>query len=257
MGEAFITRRGGGGKDLSSATISAVPAQSGSLTYNGGNQTPTWSGYDAAKLTISGTTSSINAGSYTASFTPTANYKWWDGSTTAKTATWSIAKLTLTNPTVNGSRTYNGSAQEIPLNNFNATYMTRGGTYSATNAGTYSATVSLVNTDNLQWTGGTTAALTLSWTINKAQGTISVSPTSIVLSGDAGKTGTSTITKTGDGSISVTSGNTDVATASLSGLTVTVASVNTGSATITVTMAAGANYLGASCTISVFVTIVL
>ena len=44
-------------------TISAVPSQSGALTYNGSSQSPTWSGYSATQMTIGGTTSGTNAGS--------------------------------------------------------------------------------------------------------------------------------------------------------------------------------------------------
>ncbi|MEG1516621.1 MAG: hypothetical protein RSD95_17165, partial [Clostridia bacterium] len=79
---------------------------------------------------------------------------------------------------------------------------------------------------------------------------------SLALSGATGKTGTATITKTGDGTITVSSNATGVATVSRNNMTITVTSVDTGSATVTVTMAAGTNYLGASCTISVSVTII-
>ena len=40
-----------------------VPTQSGSLTYNGGPQSPTWNNYDTAEMTIGGVTSGTNAGS--------------------------------------------------------------------------------------------------------------------------------------------------------------------------------------------------
>ena len=73
-------------------TIPAVPSQSGALTYNGSSQSPTWSGYSATQMTIGGTTSGTNAGSYTATFTPKANYRWADGTTTAKSVSWSIGK---------------------------------------------------------------------------------------------------------------------------------------------------------------------
>mgnify|MGYP000123113320 CR=1 FL=1 len=74
-------------------TIS-VPTVSGSLTYNGQTQSPTLTGYDADKMALSGDTSGTNAGSYTAVVTPTAQYKWADGSTEAKDIQWSIAKAT-------------------------------------------------------------------------------------------------------------------------------------------------------------------
>ena len=74
------------------ATISVIPSQSGSPTYTGSAQTPTWTGYDSAKLTISGDTTGTNAGTYNVTFTPKSNYQWADGTTTAKPATWTIAK---------------------------------------------------------------------------------------------------------------------------------------------------------------------
>lgn len=74
------------------AAISTTPTQSGSLTYTGSAQSPSWSNYDSSKLTIGGTTSGTNAGSYNATFTPTSNYQWSDGGTGAKTVAWKIGK---------------------------------------------------------------------------------------------------------------------------------------------------------------------
>lgn len=73
-------------------TIPNVPSQSGSLTYTGSAQSPTWSNYNTTYMTIGGTTSGTNAGSYSATFTPKGDYRWSDESTSAKTVTWSIAK---------------------------------------------------------------------------------------------------------------------------------------------------------------------
>ena len=69
-----------------------VPSQSGSLTYTGSAQSPSWSNYSSTTSTLGGTTSGTNAGSYTATFTPKANYKWSDGTTAAKSVTWKIGK---------------------------------------------------------------------------------------------------------------------------------------------------------------------
>lgn len=148
-------------------TISTVPSQSGSLTYTGSAQTPSWSNYDTAKMTLS-VTAQTNAGTYSASFTPTANYRWSDGSTTAKS---------------------------------------------------------------------------VNWTIGKAAGSLTLSKSSITLNSTT-KSATFTITRAGDGKITVESSDTTVATVSLSGTTVTVSSVNdkTGTATITVKVAAGTNH---------------
>lgn len=149
-------------------TISTVPSQSGTLTYNGNSRTPSWSNYDTAKMTLGGTTTGTNAGTYTANFTPTTNYRWSDGSTGAKE---------------------------------------------------------------------------VDWTIGKAAGTLSLSSSAVTLNSDTTST-TVNVTRSGDGAITATSDNTDVATVSVSGTTLTIKSVNdtTGTATITVKVAASDNY---------------
>lgn len=78
---------------VSRIKVSAVPTQSGTLTYNGASQSPTLSGYDATKMTMSGTQSATNAGSYTMQASlKDDKYEWPDGTTTAKTVNWSIDK---------------------------------------------------------------------------------------------------------------------------------------------------------------------
>lgn len=91
--EAGVTKTAVQAITVERGTIS-VPTVSGSLTYNGQAQSPTLTGYDADKMVLSGDTSGTNAGSYTAMVTPTAQYKWADGSTEAKAIQWSIAKAT-------------------------------------------------------------------------------------------------------------------------------------------------------------------
>lgn len=78
---------------VSRIKVSAVPTQSGTLTYNGASQSPTLSGYDATKMTLSGTQSATNAGSYTMQASlKDDKYEWPDGTTTAKPVNWSIGK---------------------------------------------------------------------------------------------------------------------------------------------------------------------
>ena len=78
---------------VSRIKVSAVPTQSGTLTYNGASQSPTLSGYDATKMTLSGTQSATNAGPYTMQASlKDDKYEWPDGTTTAKTVNWSIGK---------------------------------------------------------------------------------------------------------------------------------------------------------------------
>lgn len=78
---------------VSRIKVSAVPTQSGTLTYNGASQSPTLSGYDATKMMLSGTQMATNAGSYTMQASlKDDKYEWPDGTITAKTVNWSIGK---------------------------------------------------------------------------------------------------------------------------------------------------------------------
>ncbi len=93
------------------AVISALPTQTGTLVADGTSKTPSWNGYDTNKMTIGGDTSGTAAGEYTATFTPTSNYKWSDGSTGAKEVKWTIISVLVSIPSQSGTLTYNGSAQ--------------------------------------------------------------------------------------------------------------------------------------------------
>lgn len=157
--------------------IPNVPSQSGTLTYTGSSKTPSWSNYDSSKMTLS-VTPQVNAGTYTATFTPKEAYRWADGTIDPKT---------------------------------------------------------------------------VNWTINKAAGSITLNKTSITLNKNT-KTATFTVTRAGNGKISVSSNKTSVATVSPTSststgtVTFTVTGVNNavGDATITVSVAAGTNHNTAS-----------
>ena len=98
-----------------------VPSQSGSLTYTGAAQSPTWANYDSGKMTLGGTTSGTNAGSYNATFTPGANYRWNDGTTNAKTVAWTIGKAA-------GSLSLNKSSMSLNVSKMSDTItVTRAG----------------------------------------------------------------------------------------------------------------------------------
>ena len=235
------------------AIIMGIPAQSRSLTYNGSAQSPVWSGHDAAKLTIGGTTSGTNAGSYNATFTPGANYQWSDGTTTAKTVAWSIGRASVGVPSQSGTLTYNGSAQSPVWSGHDAAKLTIGGTTSGTNAGSYNATFTPVS--NYQWSDGSTAAKTVAWSIGKAAGSSSLNKSSLALSTGT-MSGTISVTRAGNGAVSASSSNTNVATVSVSGTTVTVTAKAKGTATITVKVAEGTNHTApANRTCSVSVTL--
>jgi len=152
-------------------TIANVPSQSGSLTYSGSEQTPSWSNYNTTYMTIGGTTKGTNAGSYTATFTPTTNYRWSDGTTTAKSVTWSIGKAA-------GSLTLSASSVTLNTSNLTKTVtVTRAGdgTITATSNNTGVATVSVSgNTITISHVNKTTGSATI--TVKVAAGTNHTAP---------------------------------------------------------------------------------
>lgn len=235
------------------SVINSVPTQSGSLTYTGSAQSPQWNGYDEERLTIGGTTTGTNAGSYTATFTPKEGYEWADGTTTAKSVTWTIGKASLATPAQSGSLTYSGSAQSPQWSNYDSNKLTIGGTTSGTNAGSYNAT--FTPKANYQWNDGTTTAKTVSWSIGKAAGSLTLGKTSVSLDIST-LSETVAVTRAGDGAISATSSNTSVAKAEVSGNNVVITGLAAGDATITVKVAAGTNHTApANKTIAVSVSV--
>lgn len=220
-------------------TINTVPTQSGSLTYTGSAQSPTWNSYDPNALQIGGTTTGTNAGTYQATFTPKSPYKWADGTTDARTVNWTIGRAGITLPAQSGSLTYTGAAQSPSWSGYDSNKMTLGGTTSGTNTGSYNA--SFTPKANYQWTDGTTGAKTVAWSIGKATGSLTLSKSSVSI-GVSSKTDTVTVTRPGDGAITATSNNSAIATASVSGTTITITAKASGSTTITVKVAAGTNY---------------
>lgn len=107
-----------------------------------------------------------------------------------------------------------------------------------TNAGTATVTVTGI--------GNYTGTLTKTFTINKAPQTINATISSNTINiGDKSK-----ITASGQGTISYSSSNNDVATVNSSGV---VTGISAGTATITVTAAGNSNYNSASKTITIFV----
>lgn len=198
--------------------------------------------YANTPLTVTGLT---NGTTYYISFFPETTDGGINASTTQRD-TGVANRITIANiPSQSGSLTYTGGSQSPTWSNYNTTYMTIGGTTSGTNAGSYSAT--FTPTTDYRWSDGTTTAKTVSWSIGKATGTLTVSPNSIELS-PSNLSDTFTIGGNHDGTISVVSNNTGIATVSRSGNTVTVNNVNqtTGNTTIIVSCTAGTNYTAPS-----------
>lgn len=149
---------------ISRAVIPALPTQSNVLAADGTPKSPTWDGYIVGQLTLGGDRFGTEAGDYTAEFTPTDNYQWWDGTTGMKTATWTITSVIVPIPTQKNIPTYTGAAQTPQWDNFDADNCTVQVT-PATDAGEHSAVFSLVQG---MWSDGTTANKTIKWVIGRA-----------------------------------------------------------------------------------------
>lgn len=120
-----------------------VPSPTGTYTYTGNAiSLQLDNNYSADRMTLGGVTSRTDAGTYTATVTPTANYQWSDGTTTAKNIQWTIAKAT-------GSCTLNKSSLSLNASTTSGTVtVTRpgNGTVTATSSNTQVATVSVSGT---------------------------------------------------------------------------------------------------------------
>lgn len=225
-------------------TIDAVPSQNGTLTYTGSEQSPTWNSYNPETMTMGGVTKGTDAGSYNATFTPKEGYTWGDGTNETKTVVWKIGRATIMAvPSQSGALAYTGGAQSPSWSNYDSTKLTLGGTTSGTAAGNYNAT--FTPKENYRWQDGSVAAKNAAWAIQKAAGTLALSPTSMTLDASA-KSKSITVTKNGTGAVSATASPSGVVTVSVSGNTVTVTAVKDGNATVTVNVAADANHTAPS-----------
>ena len=146
------------------AVIASLPVQNNVLAANGKPQSPTWDNYNISQLTIGGDRSGTDAGDYKATFTPTANYKWWDGSIEAKEVKWTITSVIVPIPTQKGSPIYTGAPQTPEWDNFDRVNSKVQVTAQA-NAGTHSATFILLKG---MWSDGSTTNKTVQWSIGRA-----------------------------------------------------------------------------------------
>ena len=147
-------------------------------TYNGSTQTLFSSG---TGYTAGGTTNATDAGTYTATATPTGNYKWSDDTTTSKNITCKIDPKSVTVSWGSTTTfTYNGSGQAptasatsgITGETINVTRTT------ATAAGSYTSTASCssVSGGRAKCSNYTLTGTTKTFTINRASMTIPSSP---------------------------------------------------------------------------------
>lgn len=201
------------------------------------SQTKTVTGYSCSPTTFSTIGNQVVTVSYTE-----------NGVTQTTTFNVTVNRKSVAKPTWKSNLTYTGSAQSVSStsywNNYNTSYMTIGGTTSATNAGTYIAT--FTPRSNYRWTDGTTTAINVNWTINKATGSLNVNPTTVAINGNNYSSGVAvTITRAGDGAISYSPTSISGLTLSLNGNTLTIkgnGSTAVSAKTITIRVAAGTNH---------------
>ena len=162
------------------ASIS-VPSAITGLIYNGTTQTGVREG---TGYTITDNTAT-NAGSYTATATPTSNYRWSDGTTAAKDISWSIAKRDISDCDVTLSQTsysYDGTEKRptvtvtigsvtVPSSNYIVTY--------ANNTNVGQATVTITATEN----GSLTGNITINFTISSQQVDVPTAVSGLVYNG--------------------------------------------------------------------------
>lgn len=157
--------------DNTQLTVSTLPQQSGTLTYNGKVQEPIWVNFDPSKLIMTGTTSATEAGVYTARVKPVDLYLWGDThDQREKEITWAIDTLKLAKPTLtNASFDYDETEHAPTVNNFEPDYMEQTGVASATAKGDYVISITLKNQLSVTWKDDSTGRLELVWKINAAK----------------------------------------------------------------------------------------
>lgn len=205
------------------------------------SKTAAVSGYSCSPTTFSTVGNQVVTVSYTE-----------NGVTQTATFNVTVNRKSVTKPTWKNNLTYNGNAQSVSSanywNNYNASYMTISGTTSATNAGTYIAT--FTPGSNYRWADGTTTAINVNWTINRANGSLNVNPTTVALNGNNYSSGVAvTINRAGDGAISYSPTHVNGLTMSLNGNILTIkgnGSTAIASQTITISVAQGTNYTAPS-----------
>lgn len=244
MSKTFnMTGGGGGGIKLASIAIITPPDKTQyrpGQTFNPAGMTVRATYSNGATAVATGWTYSPSGA--LAEGTESVTILYTEGGVTAQAQqAVTVQKANITVPTQSGSLTYNGGPQSPIWNNYDTAEMTIGGVTSGTNAGSYNAQFSLKDTVGTQWADGTTGDKTVAWSIQKAAGSLSLSPTSMTLDAD-NPSKTITVTRSGTGAISAQSSAPDVASVSASGNKITVTGHENGDVTVTVNVAADSNY---------------
>lgn len=163
----------------------AIPAAASVIYDDGNTVSATFANFQNGIMSVVGvaqgvsyaidgdgcTLSAINAGSYyvNVSLTDRNNYEWTDGTNTVKGVTWTVSKKTVQIPDLplNVSHEFDNTLKTYTVEE--SRYYTVSGTTSATNVGTYTVEVRLVNTSNYVWNDKTTKAQRVTWKITQAK----------------------------------------------------------------------------------------
>lgn len=146
------------------------PTVTGAYTYNTAAQSAVITGYDKAAMTISGTQSATEAGTYHVYFTLNKGYAWKDESTAQLDYTWTIAKKSVSVPKLSAtSFTWiEGNTHSVVVSGIDTTYISQSGNLSQTDTASNlnvanTVTWSLKNTKSVTWTDGTTGDKNAAW----------------------------------------------------------------------------------------------
>lgn len=245
--------------------ISAVPVQSGTITYDGTAKTPTWLNYDTSKLQISGDyQKKTNAGTYPVGFNPISPYTWANGSQNIQNTSWTIGKAA-------GSLSLSAESGSVNIDATSTFTVDRAGdgAITATSSNSNVASVS-VSGNTVTITGNAAGSATI--TVKVAEGTNHFAPsnktyavtvTKIPLSLSASISSavtyntTDTITLNGNaggGAVTATSANSSCVTVSnttTSTVTVKCANYSTTATQITINVAETTKYASGTCTCNV------
>lgn len=250
--------------------VVTLPVISGdsNMTYNGNPQGPNFvKGADAGYFSLrnGSAETGTDAGSYVTKYV-LLNYDnmvWAtaasgiendeSGNPSIYGLSWSIDKAVINVPSINGvnSFDYNGSVQGPTFNNWDSgNTQLDVGNVTATNAGSYTATFDIKDAlkPNYEWVGGGNGTVSLGWSIEKIQGSFSLSETEITLDDDT-VSKTVTVTVIGDGTLSIVNGDSSSIQATLSDNVITIVPIEdrvSDEVTITVKLGDGTNYLGAA-----------
>ena len=243
MSKTFNMSGGGGGIKLAAIAILTPPDQT---AYRPG-QTFDPAGMVVQAIYENGATVTATGWTYTPSGaltegTQNVTILYTEGGVTVQIQqTVTVQKASIPVPAQSGTLTYNGGPQVPAWSGYDTAEMSLGGVTSGTNAGSYNAVFTLRDTVGTQWPDGTTTPKTVAWKIQKAVGSLSISPETMTLD-----TGTPskviTVTRSGTGAITAQSSTPEVASVSVSGNQVTVTGLASGSSVITISAAEDDNY---------------